>query len=306
MNRKSLYIKWKIKELEKNTFLYQKNLRALNMPEDVVANNWIADAIRSEKPFCLLRPGKTEYGLAMRWDEHIMFGTNRYRQSDMFFEHLDANIEWTEKWVNEFEQDLKDADIFAAYGQRAIEENYLIDAYAEHPRKIWMSQIESHYEQEKPWLKELEGKKVLVISPFTKLMRQQYERKDLIWGKWNILPDMDMKYLKAVWYMNKEENDGFENWFDALNYMKMESRKIDFDIALIGCGPFSSFLAADFKRRGKQAIQYGGALQLLFGIRGERWDKNPQYQKYYNEYWTRPGESEKPKNIKYLDDGCYW
>ena len=36
-----------------------------------------------------------------------------------------------------------------------------------------------------------------------------------------------------------------------------------------------------FKRAGKQAIQYGGALQVLFGIKGARWDNYPPYSKYY-------------------------
>lgn len=75
---------------------------------------------------------------------------------------------------------------------------------------------------------------------------------------------------------------------------------------MIGCGPFSSFLAAEFKRRGKQAIQYGGSLQILFGVRGKRWDKIPEFQKYMNEYWIRPDQDIAPDDKECMDQGDYW
>lgn len=84
--------------------------------------------------------------------------------------------------------------------------------------------------------------------------------------------------------------------------------KIDFDIALLSCSTFGFDLACMFKRAGKQAIQYGGALQVLFGIKGARWDNYPPYSKYYNEYWVRAPKTEAPSRrfANKLDNGCYW
>lgn len=45
--------------------------------------------------------------------------------------------------------------------------------------------------------------------------------------------------------------------------------KIDYDICLIGCGAYGFPLAAHAKRKGKKAVHLGGALQLLFGIKGK-------------------------------------
>ena len=310
--RKYLYIKYFSKRLiqkiliEKMHFPMGKPSQIMGeeVPDLEKTNQIIGDAIKSGKPFCLLRPGNSEFSLATKWDEHLFFGTNRYKTHNMF-EEIDSIDEYAQRWVDMFEKDLGEADIFACFGSDSYMEHYLIDAYANNPKIILLPKIESWW-LEKPWLQELKGKKVLFISPFTDAMKRQYEKRDLIWGGKEILPDMDIKFLKSVWYMGKDDNSGFENWFAALDYLYNEATKIDFDIALIGCGPFSTFLAAAFKRDGKQAIQYGGALQLLFGIRGARWDDSEKYKPFYNEYWVRPPKEEAPKTAERLDNKIYW
>ena len=62
----------------------------------------------------------------------------------------------------------------------------------------------------------------------------------------------------------------FNTWFDALDYMKSEIDKYDYDVCLIGCGAYGFPLATHVKHNGKQAIHLGGTLQLLFGIKGNR------------------------------------
>jgi len=57
---------------------------------------------------------------------------------------------------------------------------------------------------------------------------------------------------------------------------------------------------------GKQAIHLGGATQILFGIRGARWDEMETYRKLYNKHWIRPNEMEVPKDANRIEDGCYW
>ena len=48
----------------------------------------------------------------------------------------------------------------------------------------------------------------------------------------------------------------------------------------------------------------GGALQLLFGIKGRRWDR--EFSSIYNDAWVRPEENEKPRNANSVEGGCYW
>ena len=50
------------------------------------------------------------------------------------------------------------------------------------------------------------------------------------------------------------------------------------------------------------SIHAGGATQLLFGIKGKRWDECG----FYNDYWVRPSEREKPLGYEKVEGGCYW
>jgi hypothetical protein len=49
---------------------------------------------------------------------------------------------------------------------------------------------------------------------------------------------------------------------------------------------------------------YGGNLQLLFGIKGKRWENSKNIK--FNEHWTYPLDEDKPKNYKKIEGGCYW
>ena len=83
--------------------------------------------------------------------------------------------------------------------------------------------------------------------------------------------------------------------------------KIEFDVAIIGCGAYGFPLAAEIKRMGKIAIHMGGATQLLFGIRGKRWDDwVGVYKKMVNEYWVRPSEEEKISEGYKIENNFYW
>lgn len=48
-------------------------------------------------------------------------------------------------------------------------------------------------------------------------------------------------------------------------------------------------------------------LQSLFGIKGGRFDSYDEFRNgYYNEYWVRPSDEERPENFKKIENGCYW
>lgn len=153
------------------------------------------------------------------------------------------------------------------------------------------------------WSKCLKNRKVLVVHPFADTIRRQYiENRNRIFTEPDILPEFaKLETVKAV--QSIASNDvGFKSWFDALDYMKKQIDKHEYDVALIGCGAYGFPLAAYVKRMGKQAIHMGGVLQLLFGIRGKRWDNLG----LYNDYWTSPNVNERPHNFNMIENGCYW
>lgn len=155
------------------------------------------------------------------------------------------------------------------------------------------------------WASVLEGKKVLVVHPFTDTIKSQYENnREKIFPDTNALPEFDIKYVKAVQTIADQKDERFATWFDALDYMTDEIAKQDFDVCLLGCGAYGFQLASRVKQMGKIAVHMGGSLQTLFGIKGGRWDK--KYSDMYNEYWVYPSDSEKPKGFEKVEGGCYW
>lgn len=181
---------------------------------------------------------------------------------------------------------------------------------------IFLRNLEPFWSKQ-PWTRYLEGKKVVVVHPFAETIMLQYENnRDKLFKNPNVLPLFkSLRVVKAVQSLGGEFN--FETWFDALDYMKKEVEREDFDICLIGCGAYGFPLAAHVKRIGKQAIHLGGALQLLFGIKGNRWeDPNygvkewgipyGSYSNLINDFWVKPLLKDTPKNAKQVEGACYW
>lgn len=214
------------------------------------------------------------------------------------------DIELGDQYYRLMLDDMQDIDILASY---IYEEKY-VNKYL----KCKRVDLEGYYAPflwKNPWTKYLKGKKVLVVHPFVDSIRYQYENNRCkLFDEPDVLPEFaELHTIKAVQTIADQEDSRFETWFDALQYMKDEISKVDFDVALIGCGAYGMCLAAHVKRMGKQAVHLAGWTQMLFGIYGERWIKDqPQYAQFINDYWIRPLESEKPKGAEKVEGGCYW
>jgi hypothetical protein len=185
-----------------------------------------------------------------------------------------------------------------------IMEDYIIKTYAPQSQITELPTLLS-FECNNPWMAALKGKNVLVIHPFEESIRSQYRRREKLFKNQNILPEFNLLTIKAVQTIagNKCE---FATWFDALDSMLDKAAGMDFDIAIIGCGAYGFPLAAKIKMSGKQAIHLGAAVQQLFGIKSKRNDKDSSVSKFYNEYWVRPNENERPKGLDTIEGGCYW
>jgi hypothetical protein len=159
---------------------------------------------------------------------------------------------------------------------------------------------------ERPWTHALAGLKVLVVHPFEETIRSQYAKRSLIFPD-GLLPDFELQTIRAVQSLLGEPTP-FRDWFDALNHMKKEIDRRDFDVCLIGCGAYGLPLAAHVKRMGRKAIHLAGATQLLFGIIGARWEDYIvyPYMNLMNEHWVRPAAHERPKNASAMENACYW
>lgn len=162
------------------------------------------------------------------------------------------------------------------------------------------------------WTACLAGRKVLVIHPFAKTIESQYKKRKVLFRDSRILPDFELKTLRAIQGLGGLDNGRFSNWFEALNFMCRQIDQIDFDIALIGAGAYGMFLAQYVKQIGKQSVHTAGATQLLFGIKGHRWlHEQPEFaQRIFNEHWVFPLPEETPVTLDAImraeDCRCYW
>ncbi len=193
-------------------------------------------------------------------------------------------------------EDMKYVDILGSWRR---EERFFEKELA-HAIKVELPDLEPFLHKD-PWSRVLEGKKVLVVHPFEKTVRSQYAKRELLFADKRVLPAFDLKTIRAVQTVAGNPTS-FGSWFDALAYMKDKMSDTDYDVAIIGCGAYGFPLAAHAKRMGKKAVHIGGASQLLFGIRGARWEDHP----LINEHWVRPDESERPEKASVVEGACYW
>ena len=283
----------KSKKYGKETILSTENGRSL-----------LIEAIQSEKPFMAARFGTSE-GAALYeyWKRQIFGGKYNLKYLDQicvlsgFFPN---SIESIYEWGRLETESCSDLDLLGC--MNFVGEEWIYKKLCSQAKLMPARGLSS---ASKGWAWSLEGKKVLVVHPFTDTIKQQYEiNREKIFPDTNALPLFDLKCVKAVQTIADATDDRFANWFEALDYMTEEIMKQDFQVALIGCGAYGLPLASRIKKMGKTAIHMGGSLQTLFGIKGSRWDTN--YSAMYNDAWVYPSEKETPAGFEKVEGGCYW
>lgn len=203
-------------------------------------------------------------------------------------------------------KDMREIDVLSSY---IYEEKYVASFMKNIEKRIDLDGFYAPFMWENPWTKFLKGKKVLVVHPFVESIKFQYEHnRERLFENKDVLPEFkELFTLKAVQSIADAKKQPYKDWFEALAYMENEISRIDFDVAIIGCGAYGMCLAAHVKRIGKIGIHLAGWTQMLFGVYGNRWlQDQPQYAKYINKYWTRPNASERPKGLNKVENGCYW
>lgn len=271
-------------------------------------NEWISQMITSGIPSAVCRLGYNELRVMMECTENQLKGKkivvseeskNLICNNAGFFPKNDAAIE---KFSDMLKEALGEVDLLGVWDNKM--EDLAVKEFMPNVKLCELRGLEPYYFEE-PWSANLRGKKVLVIHPFAETIEQQYKKREKLFEK-PVLPEFELYTLKAVQTAAGEKDDRFNTWFDALEYMVNEALKIDFDVAIIGCGAYGLPLATKLKKAGKIAIHVGGATQIIFGIKGKRWDVHPVISTLYNDEWVRPSENESPSGIKKVENGCYW
>ena len=293
------------------------------------ASEMIYNLLMADKPCMIARFGAFELATLVNYlgvkDNHSIIKFIKGEQPEWWWnerliKYMNTNAGFfppTHQAITQFcdlmMQDMKELNLLGCW----VKNEAYFTKGLEHTQRVHLRLLEPFW-ADKPWTRCLKNKKIVVVHPFAKDILSQYtNNRTLLFSNPDTLPEFaSLRTVKAVQSLGGE-NNGFKDWFDALKWMEDEIDKEDYDICLIGCGAYGFPLAAHVKRQGKKAVHLGGALQLLFGIRGKRWE-NPSYgvrewgipygsySSLMNKYWVRPGEGGRPKNANQVEGGCYW
>ena len=167
------------------------------------------------------------------------------------------------------------------------------------------------YEKITPWTHSLFGKRVLIINPFVESFKRQMENGFTIFKKDHMQvfkEGQEFVYYKS--FQTAAGNHLHSSWLETFNIMCDDISKLDFDVALLGCGGYGLPLCNFIKKKlGKSAIYVGGSIQLLFGVMGKRWESIKFWQdiiKDNDTQFIRPSKDEALSNSDVIESSCYW
>lgn len=270
-------------------------------------NSIITDLLNGKRPCMIGRIGTVEMGVLNNYlaqksgiVKHINKNSVRLLCNNAGF--FPPTEEAIQKWCVEYFHCVSKMDVCAVFENHA--EDFVLNRYGASTQLVQLCALEPYYFKN-PWsMNSLRNKKVLVIHPFENTIKNQYLRYNKLFGG-NVLPKFELKTIKAVQSAAGEITE-YESWFEALDSMKEKIAETEFDIAILGCGAYGLPLAAYIKEINKKAIIVGGATQILFGIRGARWDNNAMINKWFDENWVHPQSNERPDKADLVEGGCYW
>ncbi len=291
-----------------------KSLIYIKANNEIDAEKILKEELNSNNPSMIARFGSTEIKAVIfpksKWVFRFLLKRMMNYDSDSkeflnmkilsgFFPSTEENIY---KFSNLIFQDMKQLDVLGSW---RFEERFLLSNF-KFASIVPLQSLEPYF-QENPWSQVLENKKILVIHPFNKTIESQYKNKrELLFKDIRVLPKFkSLQTIKAVQSLAGNKVI-YDNWFNALDFMKNQIVKTDFDIAIIGAGAYGFSLAAFIKKIGKKAVHLGGPTQVLFGIKGKRWIENPKFKKIINKHFVFPCKDDRIQNANQVEEACYW
>jgi hypothetical protein len=305
----------------------KRNYGGPDSADIIVGADRIAAAFNSGKPFFIGRNGSTEQEALSFWftrrksgiawpyalSKNLRIGAGIWPETD---ESFDA-------WAKEYMATLGLMDGIAAgwYRPFATEESAILDYAAPNAFRTPLRSLEPYYvAPNHRWTRHLVLKKVAVVSSFADTIAKQTAEAPRMISIWNgtdqpetILPMMTTwipirTYFPAEIAMgdSTEWPIGINSWSDAANHVVDAVIGSGASVALIGCGGLGMIIAGRLRRAGISVIVMGGAIQVLFGIKGRRWERHDVISKFWGPSWVWPRESETPTGSFKIEGACYW
>jgi hypothetical protein len=227
-----------------------------------------------------------------------------------------SSIGSVNQWVTDTQEAIQNTDLLVAGWYEPIYETELayLKGLGRKSHFLPLRALEPYYvPQLIQWTRYLLWKKVAVVTSFADTAKSQLAKRSAIWGDRaeNLLPDAEYSFIKTGYSPTLASGragwpDGVESWQDAVNYVVNEVVKSEAEVVLIGCGGLSMIIGSRLKALGKICIVMGGAIQVLFGIKGNRWQTHAVISRFWNDAWVYPSLEETPGSAEAVERSCYW
>lgn len=275
----------------------------------------ICDLFKQNKPFLIGRNGTIEIEALDKYlnnvpitflDAHLL-----ELNAGIFPENL-----FEDYFINYMEA-LKNVDIMAEgwYERLKSAEQKILNNLNPNRSKVLFRNLEPYYvKPDLRWTQYLDGKRVAIINAFAETCESQTYISKGIWleNADTLLPSNTV-WVPIRTYFSPKLAGGvadwpshIKSWKDAVQYTVERVLNEGCEIAIIGCGGLGMIIGHELKKKGLQCIVMGGAIQILFGIKGGRWKNHEIISNFFNKSWVSPSDTCKPNNSKLIENNCYW
>ena len=222
-----------------------------------------------------------------------------------------------DRWVFALLEAVRLSDVIVAgwYAPFKDTEEVFLREMNLHGTRIPLRSLEPYYvEPEARWTNLLANRKVAIVNSFVDTAMTQIEKREEIWplATDSLLPPttewipIRTGYAPVLAKGRAGWSSTIQSWDVAVTDTVKRVIESGADIAIIGCGGLGMVIGAELRKRNKVAIILGGATQVLFGIKGNRWEHHDVISHFWNEAWVYPQEQETPNGANQIEQGCYW
>ena len=274
--------------------------------QSVFFNELIKQCIQHKRPMSFGKLGAVETDCISNSKAHkqVIWGENLGINAGVF--PLTEKI--VSKWMKEYLEAARDLDACVDWWHG--EDSALLNQY--NPTRFISENIDDllpFYLGESAWHYALADKTVLVVHPMVDSIQAQASRFSSIWPGAAIKKLICVRSFYPPWLMASHP---YKTYFDCLKAIKKQIAGQQFDFAVVGAGAYSLPLLKFIKEMGLPCVHLGGQTQLLFGIRGQRWETEYteawRQANFYNnsDFWIKPLPTDIPTNKNMVENGCYW
>lgn len=289
----------------------------------------LCSVVAGGQPFFIGRNGTIETEVLTFFLRFRIPNTPYYREyPERYLDQIQRNAgvfpatpESIDAWATEYLSHLPKLTGLAAgwYAPMVAFEKYILDTFAPQAFRTPLRSLEPYYvPPQLQWTRQLSGKKVAIVSSFAETIQRQVWGENFpgIWTGENaglLSPSRPVEwsfirtgYAPITALGHAGWPAGVRCWQDAVEGCVREVVATGAHVAIIGCGGLGMIIAGRLRTRGISAFVLGGATQILFGVKGGRWERHEIISTFWNDAWVWPADDEIPGGAGLVEGGCYW